>query len=93
MTVGVLRLEFSIPEAGSLKEKRRALMSVKERLADKFNVSVAEVDAQDVWQRAVLAVAMVGTDGRFVGACLDKILDWVRSQHSMVLVNVDRDML
>jgi hypothetical protein len=93
MTVGVLRLEFSIPEARSLKEKRSALLSVKERLASKFNVSVAEVDAQDLWQRAVLGVALVGTDGRFVGNCLDQIVEWVRRQRKMVLVEIDREIV
>lgn len=91
MTVGVLRLELVIGEAQSLKDKRRALKSVKDRLSNTFNVSVAEVDALDSWQRAVLAVALVGNDGRFVHSCLDRIVDWIRKQRLVTLVDYSKE--
>lgn len=91
MTVGVLRLELVISEAQSLKDKRRALKSVKDRLSNTFNVSVAEVDALDSWQRAVLAVALVGNDGRFVHSCLDRIVDWIRKQRLVTLVDYSKE--
>lgn len=87
MTVGVLRLELVVPDSQSLKDKRRAIKSVKDRLAHTFNVSVAEVDALDSWQRAVLGVAMVANDGRFVQSCLDKIVDWFGRQRLVTLVD------
>ena len=51
MIVGVLRIELYIPESGSLKSKRFAIKSIKDRLINRFNVSVAEVDNSDNGQR------------------------------------------
>ena len=62
MLVGVCRIELFIASAQSLKEKRGIVKSLKSRIAQKFNVSIAEVEYQDKWQRAVLGVALVGTD-------------------------------
>lgn len=61
MTVGLLTLEIQLPYAHSLKEKRMVVRRVKDRLRSKFNVAVAEVDHQELWQRAVLAVASVSS--------------------------------
>jgi hypothetical protein len=92
MTVGVLTLELGIFDARSLKDKRRALRSVKDRLRNGFSVSVAEVDELDSWQRAVLGVAMVGNEARFVNSCLDKIVDWIRKQRSVTLIDYSTEM-
>lgn len=91
MTVGILRLELAVHESRSLKEKRRVVKSVKERLFNTFRVSVAEVDALDSWQRAVLGVALVANEPRLVHSCLDKIVDWVRKQRSVTLVDYTKD--
>jgi hypothetical protein len=62
MVVGVLALELHLPAARSLKDKRQVLRSLEARLRAHFNVAVAEVDHQDLWQRALLAVVSVNTD-------------------------------
>ncbi len=62
MAVVLLTIAFHFPFAQSLKDKRMILRGVKDR-AKKFNVSVAEVDDHDLWQRATLAVVAVATDG------------------------------
>ena len=62
MAVVLLTVEFHFPFAQSLKDKRMILRGVKDR-AKKFNVSVAEIDHHDLWQRATLAVVTVATDG------------------------------
>lgn len=59
--VGVVRADLFIPHSRSLKDKRAVLHSLKDRLKN-LNVAVAEVDGQDLWQRAVLAVALVGSE-------------------------------
>ncbi|NOS99070.1 MAG: DUF503 domain-containing protein [Phycisphaerales bacterium] len=92
MTVGVLRLELAIPESNSLKDKRRAIKSLKDRLSNAFNVSVAEVEELDSWRRAVVAVALVANEGRFVQSCLDKIVDHVRREHRVILVDYEHAM-
>ena len=61
-TVGVLTLELRLDHSHSLKEKRHAVQSLKERLRHKFNVAVAEIEYQDLWQRAVLAAVTVSSD-------------------------------
>jgi hypothetical protein len=59
MPVGVLTLEIQIPYARSLKEKRAVLRKMRDRLRARFNVAVAELDHQDVWQRATLGVVSI----------------------------------
>ena len=93
MTVGVLRLNLTIIGARSLKDKRRVVKSIKDRLFNTFRVSVAEVDALDVWQSSVLGVSLVANDPRFVHSCLDKIVDWVRKQKSVTLVDYQKETL
>lgn len=61
MTVGLLTLEIHLPYAHSLKEKRMVVQRLKDRLRSKFNVAVAEVDHQELWQRAVLGVASISS--------------------------------
>jgi uncharacterized protein YlxP (DUF503 family) len=60
--VGVITLELRIENAHSLKDKRHVVLSLKERLRHKFNVAVAEIDFQDLWQRAAVAVVTVSPD-------------------------------
>ena len=62
VVIALLTLDIHIPHAHSLKEKRMVVRSLKDRLRAKFNVSVSEVDHQDLWQRATIAVAVVGAD-------------------------------
>lgn len=61
-SIGVLNLELRIPDAHSLKDKRHVVKSLKDRLRSKFNVSVAEIDYQDLWQRAMVSAVTVSAD-------------------------------
>ena len=81
MTVGILRLELAVYDSFSLKDKRRAIKSVKDKIAHRYNVSVAEVDLLDSMRHAVLGVAMVSNDHAYVEGALSKIVDFVRTQH------------
>jgi len=60
--IGVLTLEIVLEDAHSLKDKRHVVQSLKDRLRSKFNVAVAEIDYQDLWQRAVVAAVTVASD-------------------------------
>lgn len=73
LTVGLLTLQLHIEHAHSLKEKRHVLISLKDRLRKRFNVSVAEVDGQDTWQRSVVAVATVSGERQRVQDLLSKV--------------------
>jgi uncharacterized protein YlxP (DUF503 family) len=77
MVVGVLRLELRLPESHSLKEKRSRLRSIKARVQQKFNVSIAECEDQDVWQRAILGVSQVGPDQPHVDRCLREVVGFI----------------
>lgn len=86
-TLGLLHLELRIPQAMSLKDKRRALKSFKDRLRSGHNVSVAEVAGQDTHRRGVLAVAMVGSDRRYVEGALQKIVNAAENLRDALLVD------
>lgn len=91
--IGVLEMDLVLPGVDSLKDKRRVLSSLKDRIRGKFNVSVAEVDMNDIHQRAVLAVAAVSNDGRYINALLDKVLLLVRSEHRITLARHSIEVL
>lgn len=87
MVVGVLELVISIPQANSLKDKRRVLKSVKDKLRNHFNVSVAEVGDQDIWRSAVLGVAVVSADTSYANGILSRIQDMVGRLNEAVLTD------
>ena len=70
-------VELHLPDVDSLKGKRHVLKGLKERVRARFECSVAEVDHQDVWQRATLAVAYVSADGRHANEVVSKALDFI----------------
>jgi len=80
LAVGVLTIELFFDQSGSLKDKRQLLKSIVERLRSRFNVSVAEVDGMDLWQRSTVAVALVGNQPGYVKEVLEKILRFVEEQ-------------
>ena len=63
MVVGIVRIELHIPASRSLKDKRQVVRSLKDRIRERAHAAVAEVDHQDLWQRAALGVAVVAADG------------------------------
>lgn len=81
MFVCVARVTLQIPESGSLKAKRQVLRRITDRVKARFNASVAEVDDNDLWQKAQLAVAVVGNERRFVGEQMDKILQFIEDMY------------
>ena len=80
MIVGVIGWDLEIPGCQSLKEKRRVVKSLKDRLHDRFNVSVAETAHQEAWQRTELTAAVVATDRRHADSVLEHADGFVRSE-------------
>ena len=93
MKVGVLTLELVVYEALSLKDKRRVIKSLKERIKNRFNVSVAEVGHGESRQRATVAAAMVSNDAAYLHGCLDKIVDLVRGNGAASLIEFEKEVL
>ena len=77
MVVGVLRLELLLHDNHSLKGKRSVLRTIKARVQNKFNVSIAECADHDLWQRATLGVSQVGTDQPHVDSCLRNVVRFI----------------
>ena len=75
--VGVCRLELELDDNDSLKGKRSVVKSLIAKTRNKFNIAMAEVDANDVHTRAVLGIAIIGNDKRFLNGVMDKIRDFV----------------
>ena len=76
MLVATCRIQLSLNGVSSLKEKRRILKSVIGRLTNQFNVSIAEIEHQDVWQTAVLGLAAVGSEGAQLQRVMESVLAW-----------------
>jgi uncharacterized protein YlxP (DUF503 family) len=86
MCVGVLHIELLLRGNTSLKGKRQILKSIKDRTRRKFNVSIAEVDHNDLWQRAALAICCVSNDRKHANSMLSEVLNFIeRSFETEVL--------
>lgn len=93
MRVATCRIELRIEAVSSLKEKRRIVKSVMARLSNEFNVAVAEVEHQDVWQTAVIGLAAIGTDSAILHSVMEKAVSWVeRHRLDAYLVRYDIEM-
>ncbi len=77
VVVGVLKLTLFLPENHSLKGKRGVIKKIKARVANTFNVSIAECEAHDLWQRAVLGVCKIGTDVPYVDGALRQVVRFI----------------
>ena len=81
MFVCVARVTLQIPESGSLKAKRQVLRRITDRVKARFNVSVAEVEDNELWQKAQIGLAVVGNQKRHVGEQMDRILHFVEEMY------------
>ena len=77
MIVAVMTVEMYLHGSASLKDKRAILRRLKDKLSNKYNISVAEVDHQDKWQRAQLGIAQVGSDYKYLEKCMNTIFDLI----------------
>jgi uncharacterized protein YlxP (DUF503 family) len=93
MIVGVCTVELFLSGSQSLKDKRQVLLSLKDRLRDKFNLSVAEVDGHDLWQKAVLGMACVANEGRHCNQVLDHAINMIGNDTSVEIVGTHIELL
>jgi uncharacterized protein YlxP (DUF503 family) len=75
MSIGLLTLEIHIPDARSLKDKRQVLRSLKDKLRGRFNVAVAELEHQDLWQRSVFGVVSISSDDKHLEESMRAVAD------------------
>jgi hypothetical protein len=93
MVIGLLTLDLHFPGARSLKDKRQALRSLEARIRNRFNVSVAEVDHQDLWQRARLAVVTVNTDHVHLESTLSSVAGEAGAARDIELLDAQTEIL
>ncbi|MBC8160300.1 MAG: DUF503 domain-containing protein [Roseiflexaceae bacterium] len=86
MVIAALRLNLHLPNVHSLKEKRSIVKSIVQRLRNEFNVSTAEVDGQDLHQRAVIGVACVSGSDAYAHGLLESVLRWVEENRPDVTI-------
>lgn len=93
MKVGICTLELFISDSNSLKAKRQVLKSLKDRIRRSFNVSIAEVDGNDLWQKAVLGFSCVGNEKGFVNAVMDKVIDFIERTPTVEIIDYKIEIL
>ena len=93
MVVGLCTVELFIAGSQSLKDKRQVLHGLKGRLRGKFNLSIAEVDGQDLWQKAVLGMACVANDGSYVNQVLEQALNVIKSMPTVEVIRTQLELL
>jgi uncharacterized protein YlxP (DUF503 family) len=79
MHIGVCTIELRLPGNGSLKGKRGVVKSITSRVSREFNVSIAEVDAQNLWQRAVLGVCCVSASSSYAHGLMERVVQWIET--------------
>jgi uncharacterized protein YlxP (DUF503 family) len=93
MFVCVSRITLDIPAAGSLKAKRQVLRRVTDRVKAKFNVAVAEVEDNEIWNRAVVALSVVGNERRHVQEMMDKIIQFMDDLYIAPVSGKEREVI
>ncbi len=93
MVVGICHMGLLIHDSRSLKAKRQVLKKVVEKVKNRFNVSVAEVGSQDLWQRAELGFAAVGNDRAVINSVLDKVINFVEELHIVEITDHDIEVI
>ena len=91
MRVLLLEVEFLLPGARSLKDKRRVMRSLKDRLAKRFNAAVAETEFVEQWGRGAIGMAMVSNDGKYLQQQMDKAVSLIESEPEINLLKIDRE--
>ena len=86
-------IDIHIPQSGSLKSKRYLLKGMKDRLKNKFNVSVAEVGHNDLWQRTTLGVSVVANEKKFANQVLSKVVEQIDKESDLQILDYSIEIL
>jgi uncharacterized protein len=93
MVVGLCTVELFIAGSQSLKDKRQVIHGLKDRLRGKFNLSVSEVDGQDLWQKAILGMACVSNERSHVNQVLEQALNLIKGMPAVEVVRTQLELL
>ena len=93
MNLGYCSLRFFLHGNNSLKGKRKVIRAIKDRLKNKFNVSVAEVGDQDVWQNIHLGIAAVNADAQYLDGLLKQVVNFVDNMHLAEMTDCQTEII
>jgi uncharacterized protein len=94
VNVGICKVKLRLPDNLSLKGKRQVVKSLTARLKNKFNISVAEVEDNDLWQLATIGICFVSNDQRFTNEVLSKAVDMVvQNQGDYEMLDYEMEIL
>ncbi len=93
MVLGTLSIKVVMRSSHSLKDKRRIIKSLKDRIRNKFNVSISETGSQDIHKCAEICVAMVGTDRQYVNSTLSSLINFFRFFPQIELIDYELDLM
>jgi uncharacterized protein len=93
MVIGVCKLDLRIPDNHPLKEKRHVLRKLIDRVRARFNVAIAEVGDNDLWQRAEMGFCTVGNDRRHINSSLDKIVYFIEQTNLVEMVRTEIEII
>lgn len=93
MVVGVAKLSLRLPDNQSLKGKRKVMKRICERLRQRFNIAVAEIDSHDLWQAGEVGIVMVGNQGSYINSKLDKAINFVDNMQLAEIVDVQMELI
>lgn len=93
MTLGCCRIRFYLHGNQSLKGKRQVVRSMKDRIRNKFNVSIAEIGDQDVWQNIQLGIAAVGSDSQYLDGLMQQVVNYLENMHLAELTDCKTELI
>ena len=93
MNVGILQVELLISDGNSLKDKRRVLNRIKDRVKKNYNASIAEIGHMDKWRRAVLGVAVISNGKKNLSAHLDNIMNFINGDKRVTIIDYTMEMI
>lgn len=88
MALCYIEIKIDIPFSQNLKDKRSILTSITSRISKKYNVSIAEIDFNDVWKSAKLGMAIVAQNGRIFDSMIDNIIEFIESSYPEIRVTI-----
>ena len=93
MVVGILKIEFLLRDNRSLKEKRKIVKSMVNRVKHKFNVAIAEVGSNDKWQKVEIGITTVGNDRRHIDASLNSVIDFLDAMYLAEIIDLKTETI
>lgn len=88
MSLCYFEIKIDIPTAHSLKEKRGIIKSLVTRSSQTFNISIAEIEYNDIWQTALLGVSIVANDGKIFESTINNLVTFIEKKYPQIIISI-----